>query len=131
MQTKENIERLLRRVTFNFFGHSFNWRVMAKGDGFLIQVGTTMEDVLTKEQSFQKGGKHYISQHAVDSEVMLKAFKACKDFVNHEIHEAFRIDNVQVFDPHVDLESFIDAMTYMKRDSRAGSWIPQRPMNNV
>lgn len=131
MQTKQTIQAALSRIQFNFFGHYFEWQVMEKGDGFLIQVGTVMTDVLTNEVGLQKGGKHYISKHAIDSEVIFKGFKACKDFATHELHEAFRVDGVQVFDPHVDFNSLLDALRYMKRDSRQGSWIPQRPLENV
>ena len=121
MQTKRAIEELLQRIDFKFFDHSFRFKVMSKGDGFLIQVETIMKDVLTGEASLQKGGKHYVSKHAIDSEVIFKGFKACKDFATHELHKAFRVDGVQVFDPHVDFESLLEALRYMKRDSRQGS----------
>lgn len=130
-QTKEKIQSILNRITFKFFEHDFEFRVFSKGDGFLIQVRTVMRDCITNKMGYQHGGKHYISQHAIDSEVVFKGLKACKDFVDHELHEAFRVDDVQLFDPHLDIDSLLDSIRYMKRDSRAGSWTPQKTMENV
>lgn len=130
-QTEASINALLGRINFNFFGHDFMWVVQPKGDGFLIQVGTYMTCVETGEESHQKGGKHYISKYATDSEVIFKGFKACKDFVMHELHESFYVDDVRLFDPHLDLDALVDSVKYMKRTSRDGSWYPPRIMENV
>lgn len=129
--TLKTIELLLQRVRFDMFSQDFHFRAMSKGGGFLIQVGCEMMCVEKGEVLPQWGGKHYISPHATHGEVILKAFKACKDFVNHELHEAFYVDGVRLFDPHVDIDSLVDALKYMKRTSRDGSWTPQHTMENV
>lgn len=130
-QTIKSISKLLSRVKFKFFDSDFRFILAPKGDGFLIQVVAVIGCVESKEKMEQKGGKHYISQHCTDSEIIFKTFKACKDFVNHELHEAFYVDNVRIFDPHLDLDALIDSVKHMKRVSRDATWYPPRIMENV
>lgn len=131
MLTKQTIETLLQRIRFDFFEHPFYWTVMEKDGGFLIRVSCNMRCVNTGKIEPQDGGKHYISCYATDNEVIFKAFKACKDFVDHELHESFYVDGVRVFDPHLNLDSLIDSVRYMKRTTREGSYTPTRIMENM
>lgn len=101
MITLTEIERILEEeIKFEFYNHKFTWRVMEKGDGFLIQLCCYMKDNVTGEMSDQRGGKHYISSHAIKDEVVNKAWHACQDFIIHEAREAFKYKNQPIYQPH-------------------------------
>ena len=125
MITLLEIKTIVHDIEFKLFDLSFGWRVFEKGDGFLIQLCANIPDcetgVLNTEQ---KGGKHYLSNHATRSEVYFKAWKACQDYVTHEMHESFYVNGVRLFDPHLDAEDLIDKISKTKRTSRDGSWYP-------
>lgn len=123
---KQQIETILNKITFKPFGIDFKWRTLEKGDGFLIQCYAFIPDCENKENdlSEQRGGKHYISKYATDSEVYFKAWKACQDYITHEIHESFYVNHIRVFDPHLDFEDLLDKISRTKRTARDGSWYP-------
>jgi hypothetical protein len=128
----QRIIEILNHVTFNPFKIKFEWRVLEKGDGFLIQLTSVIPDCeIDNELSEQRGGKHYISSHATDNEVYFKAFKACKDYLDHELHENFYVNDVRLFDPHIDIEDLMNKVQFAKRTSRNGSYYPQQLMQNV
>lgn len=56
-------------------------------------------------KSWQRGGKRYVSEHAVDSEVVQCALRALLDFDEHETREAFLFDGVRLFGPHITLDA--------------------------
>lgn len=98
--TLQEIIEILADIKFEFYSHTFTWRVFEKGDGFLIQLCCHMLDNDTKLMSDQHGGKHYISSHAIKDEVVNKAWSACQDFIIHEAREAFKYKNQAIYHPH-------------------------------
>lgn len=108
MQTHNNILRLLSRCYFKIFDTYFDFDVMDKGDGYLIQVKAFVTDNHTLSVSCQKGGKHYISAYAIDDEVIMKAWKACYDFVVHEAREGFKYKGQAIFGPHFQVDEMVE-----------------------
>ncbi len=113
------IKSILQECEFNLFGMPYEFLVMKKGDGFLIQLQGFIKDNETQEFSWQKGGKHYVSSHAIKDEIVNKAWKACFDFVIHEAREAFFFKGETIYHPHFlvdELATFVKHSKHAKRD---------------
>ncbi len=113
------IKKILESCEFNLFDIPFKFRVMSKGDGFLIQLKGYIKDNETGMFSWQKGGKHYLSSHVVKDEVVNKAWKACFDFVIHEAREAFYYKKQTIYHPHFlvdELATFVANSEHAKRE---------------
>jgi hypothetical protein len=54
-----------------------------------------------------KSGKHYLSSHMTEDEVVKRVYVALKDAVIHEVMEGFKFDNKIVFNPHVNFRELI------------------------
>lgn len=124
MQTINSIKNIVdNRINCHFFGVDFHFNVQEKGDGFLLQIYAYVPDtdVESDEPTLQKGGKHYISSHAIDDEIYLTAWKAFQDYLIHEARESFLVDEQQVFGPHFKITELAQ---YAKEATRS-----QRPDN--
>lgn len=111
MITRKNtkdIDNILSDVKFEFFGLNFKFRVMEKGDGFLIQLMCYMKCNETHTWCWQKGGKYYISSYAINDEIILTAWKACQDFIIHEARETFFYKNQTIFQPHYSVDELAE-----------------------
>ncbi len=112
------IENIIEQCKFELFDIPFKFRVMPKGDGFLLQLEGYIKDNETKEFSWQRGGKHYLSSHAIKDEIVNKAWKACFDFVIHEAREAFYYQQQTIYHPHFlvdDLATFVADSEHARR----------------
>lgn len=98
--TEDQISDILMEIEFFPFDNAFAFVIMPKGDGFLLQVLAGVKDNKTGKASTQKGGKYYISSHAIKDEVVMTAWKACQDYVIHECREAFKYKGQAIFGPH-------------------------------
>ena len=54
-----------------------------------------------------KGRKYYLSEYMTDDEVVKTAYVAFKTAVEHEVMEGFRVDNIPLFNPHVNFEELL------------------------
>lgn len=66
-----------------------------------LQVRKWRADTHTREMGWGRGAKYYISEHALPSEVAQRAIRACLDFAEHEIREAFQYRGRRIFGPHL------------------------------
>lgn len=107
-QTLDNIKQLLSNTKFTLFDQRFQFLSMEKGDGFLIQLECWMKCNVHSQWGWQKGGKYYISSHAINDEVVLTAWKACQGFIIHEARETFTYKNQTIFQPHYDIEELVE-----------------------
>lgn len=98
--TVYQIRTVLSWIDFKFYRHEFTWRVLKKGDGFLIQLCCKMIDNETGLISNQHGGKHYLSSFAIHDEIVNKAWYACQDFIIHEAREDFKYRGQPIYHPH-------------------------------
>ena len=78
--------------------------IMKKGDGFLIQVRGFIKCNETNEMCWQKGGKRYVSSHAMHHEVVNHCIKACLDWAEHEVREAFKFKGSALYHPHQNVD---------------------------
>lgn len=116
--TQKEIIEILKQINFSLFTHKFWFNVMDKGDGFLIQLSTRTINNETKDIDIQKGGKYYISSHAIKDEIVMTAWKACQDFVLHEARETFTYKGQTIFQPHYSVDQlaeFCNNTTPVKR----------------
>lgn len=104
---KRKIKEIISDIKMDFMSPN-RFEVYGKGDGFLIQFQSWMIDRDTNVPSWQKGGKHYISKYAIETEVVFKALKACLDFAEHEIRESFTYRGVAISNPHTDVERLLE-----------------------
>lgn len=117
--TQRAIQSILENCKFKLFDIPFEFTIMEKGDGFLLQLKGYIKDNETGEYSWQKGGKHYLSSHAIKDEIVNKAWKACFDFVIHEAREAFYFKGETIYHPHFlvdELANFVRKSNHAKRE---------------
>ena len=101
---KPLIEILLASITLSQrLFPEYRWRVLDKGDGFLIQLVFVSPCSHTGELEPQHCRKWYISSHSTRNEVIRSAHKACHAAMAHEIDEAFLYENRRVCNPHRDI----------------------------
>lgn len=113
----DEIKNLLGYCQFSIMGIKARFYIMTKGDGFLLQVGVEITDFMGKP-TLKKGGKHYISSHAIPEEIVQKALKACLDFTEHEAREGFTFKGQALYHQHYPLEqlhAFNKAVDHAKR----------------
>lgn len=55
-----------------------------------------------------KGGKMYLSPHAIESEVVQAAFGLIKGYYEHEVREGFTYKGKRVFGPHIDINAYME-----------------------
>ncbi len=64
-----------------------------------------------------KSGKHYLSSHMTEDEVIKKAFVCIRDAITHEVMENFKVDNITLFNPHTSFEALLKvSKEEVKRD---------------
>ena len=116
---QHEIERVLEACEFKLFDIPFQFLVMSKGDGFLLQLEGYIKDNETHQYSWQKGGKHYLSSYCIKDEIVNKAWKACFDFIIHEAREAFCYKEQTIYHPHFlvdELAIFVSKSRHAKRN---------------
>jgi hypothetical protein len=117
---QQEIERVLEECEFKLFDTPFQFLVMPKGDGFLLQLEGYIKDNETHQYSWQKGGKHYLSSYCIKDEIVNKAWKACFDFIIHEARESFYYKEQTIYHPHFlvdELATFVNKSEHAKRNN--------------
>lgn len=113
------IKQVLAQCDFKLFDIPFEFLVMPKGDGFLLQLSGYIKDNETGKYSWQKGGKHYLSSYCIKDEIVNKAWKACFDFIIHEAREAFHYKEQTIYHPHFlvdELATFVGKSEHARRE---------------
>ena len=75
------------------------------GDGVFIQHYQMIPDCNDPKagKTEQRGGKYYVSTYSCESEIVQKAFYACKQFEEHEVREWFEWAGYRLFGPHISM----------------------------
>lgn len=82
------------------------FRVMKKGDGFLLQLTYWEEDTANGEPKLGVGmtqqfaRKWYVSSWSTTTEIVRTAHKAVMASLEHRLGEHFRFQGAQVYSPH-------------------------------
>ncbi len=119
------IKKVIDQCEFNLFDIPFSFRIMTKGDGFLLQLQGYIKDNESGEFSWQNGGKHYLSSFAVKDEIVNKAWKACFDFIIHEAREAFSYKKQTIYHPHFlvdELATFVAQSDHARRTNSSSTF---------
>lgn len=92
------------RVGMNEFGMTY------------IQAGGFVQDLTDPlnpgPRSWQVGGKSYISEHAVDNEIVSCCLALLLAFDEHETREAFLFDGARIYGPHIQLDALAGAAPF-------------------
>jgi hypothetical protein len=114
-KTKKQIQAILDKIEFTPFGNpdnSYFFRLLEKGDGFLLQVIYYDQDVdapkipvsggchAGPKKVLQHGRKFYVSPFMTETEVVETAWLACTRSMMHVAGEYFNYDGQRVYSPH-------------------------------
>ncbi len=87
-----------------FFG-DFNY--FAKRGRIYIQIEYKAPCTKTGQIESWKGRKWYLSSYMTEDEVIKTCYTAFEMAVKHEIMEGFKVDNITLFNPHVNFEELL------------------------
>lgn len=107
------IRELCSHINFTLFGRTLHLTVatdkkQAPEQG-RVYLQVLYHDRCHKSGEMQpwKGGKHYLSEHMTEDEIVKKAYVAFEQAVKHEIMEGFKFDDIIVFNPHVNFRELL------------------------
>lgn len=102
----EKVKEITKRISINFFGSEFKIRV--ERDNVRPEDGRIFLQVVFNFPTQElHGRKWYLSEFMPDDEIMKTAYGAFKMAVEHEAMEAFKVDGIILFNPHVDFEELL------------------------
>jgi hypothetical protein len=105
----DNVKALIDKIDLGKLLDSWHFRVLEKGDGFLLQLRFIAHDTETGEYGvLQSCRKWYVSPYSTSTEVVETAFKACRMAVEHELRESFRYEEQAVYSPHFSIEDRVE-----------------------
>lgn len=110
--TFDEMKALVADIKFR----DWEFRVMEKGDGFLLQVrfmalDSTGDDPTPHLQSCRKW---YVSSHASKGEIIRTAWKAVEAAVLHEAQEDFLYRSKSIYNPHLDPDAVVEVKSMRK-----------------
>lgn len=95
--------KIVNDVTYK----DWRFRVMEKGDGFLVQAVFKTSCAKTGKKEKQSCRKWYVSAHSCRAEVVRALYKAVEAGEIHEVQEWFKYKGVAVFNPHLNPEDIV------------------------
>jgi hypothetical protein len=114
------VNGLLARIQIGFMGQKMrfiaSWDKELTPDKFntvvheprvFIQIEYDAPNTKTGEDGSWKGRKWYLSKWMTDDEIVKTAYLAFRTCIEHEVLESFSVDNVRIFNPHVNFEELI------------------------
>lgn len=113
-KTKADIERIVKQISFM----DRDFRVLEKGDGFLLQLSYYEEDIETGKLELQRARKWYVSPWMTETEIVETAFAACRRSMDHVLKEHFTYKGERVYSPHFDVNARIKMCKDKKFDRR-------------
>ena len=87
-----------------------HYRIVLAEDslGWYFQIEVQRPDVATGEMGTGRGGKGYITDDTTFSGCCRTIFGLFKAYDLHEVHEAFQLDGVSIYGPHIDVEALLE-----------------------
>lgn len=113
-KTKAEVEAIVSNISFM----DRQFRVLEKGDGFLLQLQYVEANVETGEPMLQRARKWYISQWATETEIVDTAFAACRRSMDHVMKEHFLYKGLRVYSPHFQIEARLELAKAGRFDRR-------------
>ena len=102
------------------------FRLLEKGDGYLLQLSYREPDVETGEPAVQRARKWYISPWMTETEMVETAFKACRTSMEHVLKEHFLYKGRRVYSPHFTIEARVRACDEGSFDARPDERAPTK-----
>jgi hypothetical protein len=108
----DKVKEITKRITINLFNTEFKIRVerdnVRPEDGRIF-LQAVFNAPCTKEDDSQEwhGRKWYLSEFMPTDEIIKTAYAAFKMAVEHEVMEAFKIDGIILFNPHINFEELL------------------------
>lgn len=80
-------------------------------DSSIVEVYVEFQrpDIFTGEDGWGRGGTARIYPDATDGDIVRTVFGLIQAIEIHECREWFKVDDSQVFGPHIELDALIDA----------------------
>jgi hypothetical protein len=85
------------------------------GNRIYLQIHYFATCTKTGEQKTWKGGKHYLSTHMTEDEIVKRCYVAFEQAVKHEVMEGFTFDSKPIFNPHVNFRKLLEVCEYEVR----------------
>ncbi len=106
----ERINEILSRISMKCIGIQFDVHAgfdKKYGERIYLQVCYTSPCTKTGEMLEWKGRKYYLSEYMTDDEVIKTAYVAFEQAVKHEVMEGFKVDDIILFNPHINFEELL------------------------
>lgn len=110
----EKVKQIVSRITMSCLRTEFKLRVEYDNEFLIDGIGRIFLQVIydapcTKTNVEQEwhGRKWYLSKHMTDDEIVKTAYVAFESCVKHEIMEGFKVDNIILFNPHINFEELL------------------------
>lgn len=117
--TLERLEKLVGKISFR----DYQFLVMGKGDGFLLQIQFVARDNFRPNRvEIQRCRKWYISSNSCRGEVIRTAWKAVEAAVLHEAQEQFLYKGRAIYDPHLDPDAVAEVKKRSVRNNPTRPW---------
>lgn len=113
-KTRAEVQAIVNRVEFM----DRRFRLLEKGDGFLLQLEYDERDVETGELAVQRARKWYVSRYATETEIVETAYAACLRSMKHVVREHFLYRGRRVMGPHIDVNARIEVCDEGRLDRR-------------
>lgn len=114
------VDNLLKRLSINILGGQMKFtahydklfqdilRLNGEEPRIYIQITYSAPDTKDPNNTeMYKGAKWYLSPHMTDDEIVKKCYLAFRTCVEHEVLEGFKVDDIILFNPHVDFEELL------------------------
>lgn len=111
MTTLNDIRNLLSKIDIVIMGVKF-WvqaHVDKKNENgrIYLQAIYYADCQKTNEHKEWHGRKFYLSDHMTKDEIVKTAYLAFKLAVEHEVMESFKVNNIILFNPHINFEELL------------------------
>jgi uncharacterized protein (DUF433 family) len=116
-KTRAEIQEIVDKISFM----DRTFRLLPKGDGYLLQLSYYEADVETGEMALQRARKWYISPWMTETEIVETAFAACRRSMDHILKEHFTYKGRRVYSPHFGINGRIELCDM--------AWFDRRPDN--
>lgn len=98
--TLEEIRAVVAQCAFE----SFDFRVIALGEHFVLQATWSEIDIVTDRYATQHSRKWLLSPHMTRSEIVQTCYKLAITAVEHRARETFKYRGCRIFGPHFDVD---------------------------
>jgi hypothetical protein len=114
----KRVLNLTNRISINLFNIDFKIRVDidnrdAAGRVFIQIIYSTSDNHSeNKEIKEFRGRKFYLSEFMTDDGIIKTCYFAFETCVKHEVMEVFKVDNITLFNPHVNFEKLLEISNF-------------------